>query len=55
MLGNFMSLLPSAEFSFEIIVLKKYLSGVRVECQTVWSQIIPDIFSLIWVQAVVKV
>ena len=45
MLGNFMSLLPSAEFSFRRNKLfsKIYLSGVREECQTVWIQIMPDI------------
>ena len=54
MLGNFMSLLLSAEFFSRSFALKIYPSGVRVECQTVWTQIMPDIFSLIWVQAVAK-
>ena len=50
-----MSLLPSAELFFEINCSKNiYLSGERVESQTVWIQIMPDIFSLIWVQAVAK-
>ena len=34
---------------------KKSLSGISVECQTVWIQIIPDVLSsLIWVQTVCK-
>ena len=46
---------PLLIFLFEINCFKNiYLSGVRVECQTVWIQIMPGIFSLIWVQAVSK-
>ena len=34
---------------------KKSLSGISVECQTVWIQIMPDVLSsLIWVQIVCK-
>ena len=43
-LGNCMSLLSSAYFSFKIIVLKKYISGIGPECQTLWMQIMPNIF-----------
>ena len=34
----------TGEFSFEIFFLKKFLSGIRVECQIVWIQIIPNFF-----------
>ena len=37
------------------IFSKKNLSGVLVECQTVWIHIMPDVLSgLIWVQIVCK-
>ena len=47
-------LLSSADFSFKIIVFKKYLSGIREECQTVWIQIMPNILSLIPGQACIQ-
>ena len=55
MLGTFMSLLCSAEFSFKKIVFFKCLSAIHVGCQTVWIKIMPAIFSLIWVYDVDKV
>ena len=40
---------------FKLTFLKKKLSGISSEGQTVWNQIRPDILSgLIWVQAVCK-
>ena len=48
MLGNFMSLLSSVEFSFKLLALKMSFSNTS-RFQTVWIQIMPDIFSLVWV------
>ena len=45
MQGKLMSLLPSDEFSFDINCFQKYLPGVRVECQTVWIQIMTDLLA----------
>ena len=40
---------------FKLTSLKKNLSGIPSECQTVWIQISPDILlGLIWVQTVCK-
>ena len=45
----------SADF-FKINFFKKILSGIPVECQTVWIQIRTDILAgLIWDQTVFKV
>ena len=43
-------------FSKSVVVFfLKNLLGMSVECQTVWIQIMPDVFSgLIWVQIVCK-
>ena len=55
MLGSFMSLLPSAEFSLQIIVFKNLSFRRRsrmsnsMDLDNAWP------FSLIWVQAVDKV
>ena len=46
MLGNFKLLLPSTEFLLRLFFSKVYLSGVQIECQTVWIQIMPDILAL---------
>ena len=57
MLGNFACFffLLSEDFFFKINYLKKNLSGIPSECQTVWIQIRPDVLSgLIWVQTVCK-
>ena len=48
--------LSSAVIFFKISLLllfflKKNLSGISVECQAVWNQVMPDVLSgLIWVQ-----
>ena len=40
---------------FQNQIFRKILSGIPSECQTVWIQMRPDIFSvLIWVQTVCK-
>ena len=46
MLGNFKLLIPSAEFLLRIFFSKIYLSGVQVECQTVWIYIMPHSLAL---------
>ena len=51
--------LSSAVIFFKISLLLlfflKHLSGISVECQAVWNQIMPDVLSgLIWVQIVCK-
>ena len=51
MLRNFMSLLPSADFFFEKNCFKN-ISFRRTSRVSNRIQIMPDIFSLIWVQAV---
>ena len=53
LLGNFSRFLSSADF-FKIIFLN-LLSGIPLECQTVWIQIRPYVLlGLIWVQTVCK-
>ena len=53
-------ILPSADiFSKSVCLLlllfPKMISGISVECQAVWIQIMPDFLSgLIWVQIVCK-
>ena len=54
-------ILSSADIFFKISLFlvvafsKNDLSGISVECQVVWIQIMPDILSgLIWVQIVCK-
>ena len=54
MLGNFKSLLSSAEFSFEIIIFKNISLGMREECITIWIQIIKNILSLIGFRLLTK-
>ena len=40
---------------FVVVFFLKNLSVISVECQAVWIQIMPDVFSgLIWVQIVCK-
>ena len=47
-------LLSSADF-FQNKLFRKILSGILLECQTVWIQIRPDVLlGLIWVQTVCK-
>ena len=52
--------LSSADIFFKIsfflvVVFLNDLSGISVECQAVWIQIMPDVLSgLIWVQIVCK-
>ena len=54
----FQNLLSSAVFCvffFKIMFFEKILSGLPLQCQTVWIQIRPDKMSgLIWVQTVCK-
>ena len=46
--------LSSADF-FQKQRIRKFLSGIPSECQTVWVQIRPDVLSgLFWVQTVCK-
>ena len=50
-----MLLLSSADF-FQNYLIRKILSGIQLECQTVCIQIRPDVLSgLIWVQIVCTV
>ena len=42
-LGNFSSFFVSADF-FQNKLFAKILSGIKSECQTVWTQIRPDDF-----------
>ena len=52
LLGNFSCFLSSADF-FQNWLFWKILSGIPIECQTIWIQIRPDILSgLIWFQNV---
>ena len=46
MLGNFACFLSSADF-FQNQLIRKILSGISSECQTVWIQIRPDISDLV--------
>ena len=55
MLGNFACFLSSVVFFLKINFLKKNLSVIPSEYQTIWIQIKPDVFSgLIWVKTVCK-
>ena len=50
----FPAFLSSADI-FQNQLFRKILSGISYECQTVWTQIRPDILSgLIWVQTICK-
>ena len=54
LLGNFACFFVVCSF-FQSQLFGKILSGIPLECQTVWIQIRPDILSgLIWVQTVCK-
>ena len=54
LLGNFACLLSSANF-FQNQLLKKILSGIPSECQTVWIEIRPEFLSsLIWVETLCR-
>ena len=55
MLVNFMSLLSSAEFSFEKIVLKMSFSNKSRALNCIDSDKCPTVLSLIWVKDVDKV
>ena len=45
----------SKSVCFLLLLFLKCLSGISVECQAVWIQIMPDVLSaLVWVQIVCK-
>ena len=44
-----MLLLSSADFFFQNQLFRKILSGITSECQTVWTQIGPDVMHAGWV------
>ena len=53
-LGIFHAVLLSADF-FKINFFEKFFQELRLECQTDWIQIRPDVLlGLIWVQTVCK-
>ena len=55
MLGNFVCFLVIFEFFLKINFFKKNLSGIPLECQTVWIQIRLDVLmGLIWIKTVCK-
>ena len=53
--GIFLAFLSPAVVFFKSKIFRKFLSGKRPECQTVWFKIRPDVLSdLIWVQTLSK-